>query len=93
MAKVLNLYEAKSQLSALVEEAASGDEIIIAKAGVPRARLVPLRPRLPKRRPGGSEGRIWVARDFDAPLPKEVLDLFDGKNDSPARRRARRRKR
>ena len=83
MAKVLNIYEAKSRLSALVEEAAAGDEIIIAKAGVPRARLVPLRPRAPRRRPGGSEGRVWMAPDFDAPLPDDLLDLFDGKNDTP----------
>ena len=78
MAKVLNLYEAKSQLSSLVEEAAAGREIIIAKAGVPRARLVQLAARA-RRRPGGSKGRIWIARDFDAPLPDGVLDAFEGK--------------
>ena len=77
MAKVLNLYEAKSRLSALVEEAAAGAEIVIAKAGVPRARLVPLKPRI--RRPGGSKGRIRVAKDFDAPLPPEVLAGFAGR--------------
>ena len=93
VAKVLNLYEAKSQLSALVEEAAAGDEIIIAKAGVPRARLVPLRPRPPRRRPGGSEGRIWIAPDFDAPLPDELLVLFEGKNEPTRAARPRRRKR
>jgi prevent-host-death family protein len=91
--RVLNLYEAKSQLSALVEEAAAGNEIIIAKAGVPRARLVPLRPRVPRRRPGGSEGRIWMAPDFDAPLPDELLDLFEGKNGPPLAVRSRRKKR
>ncbi|MBI2187996.1 MAG: type II toxin-antitoxin system prevent-host-death family antitoxin [Acidobacteria bacterium] len=83
MAKVLNLYEAKSRLSALVEEASAGAEIIIAKAGVPRARLVPLRQRSVRRRPGGSEGRIWISPDFDAPLPKEVLDAFEGTSDPP----------
>jgi prevent-host-death family protein len=78
MAKVLNLYEAKSQLSSLVEEAARGTEIVIAKAGVPRARLVPLRSRM-RRRPGGSKGRIRIAADFDAPLPPHVLAGFTGK--------------
>jgi prevent-host-death family protein len=77
MAKTLNLYEAKSQLSSLVEEAAAGAEIVIAKAGVPRARLVPLKARV--RRPGGSKGRIRIARDFDAPLPADILDGFSGR--------------
>jgi prevent-host-death family protein len=77
MAKVLNLYEAKSQLSSLVEEAAAGVEIVIAKAGVPRARLMPLRTRV--RRPGGSKGRIVIGADFDDPLPPEILAAFAGK--------------
>ncbi len=78
MAKVLNLYEAKTQLSKLVEEAAGGDEIVIAKAGVPRARLVGLRPPRRKRRPGGAKGRIRISKDFDAPLPPEILETFLG---------------
>ncbi len=77
MAKVLNLYEAKSKLSSLVEEAAAGTEIVIAKAGVPRARLMPLRTRV--RRPGGSKGRIRIATDFDDPLPPKILAAFTGK--------------
>lgn len=78
MAKTLNLYEAKTRLSRLVEDAAAGEEIIIAKAGVPRARLVSLRSRKRRRRPGGSKGRIWIARDFDAPLPPDILSGFLG---------------
>jgi prevent-host-death family protein len=78
MGKVINLYEAKSQLSALVERAAQGEEIVIAKAGVPRARLVPMQARV-RRRPGGSKGRIWIAADFDAPLPRDVVEAFEGK--------------
>lgn len=78
MAKVLNLYEAKTQLSALVDEASAGAEIIIAKAGVPRARLVPVAPAR-RRRPGGSKGRIRIAADFDAPLPADVTAGFLGK--------------
>lgn len=77
MPKVLNLYEAKSKLSALVEEAAAGREIIIAKAGVPRARLVPVA-RVKRRVPGTEKGRIRIAKDFDDPLPPEVLAWFTG---------------
>lgn len=74
-----NLYEAKSSLSQLVDRAAAGEEIVIAKAGVPMAKLVPLasagvRPR----RPGGWEGRAWIGDDFDDPLPDDVEDAFTG---------------
>ncbi len=75
---VLNLYEAKTRLSSLVEEAAAGAEIIIAKAGKPRAKLVPIR-RAGRRRPGSAKGRIRIAADFDAPLPDALLDAFTGK--------------
>jgi prevent-host-death family protein len=83
MARMLNLYEAKTRLSALVEEAAAGREIIIAKAGKPRARLVAVRPAV-RRRPGLCRGTIWMAADFDAPLPADVLAAFEG---TPPRRR------
>ena len=75
---VLNLYEAKTQLSSLVDAAAAGAEIIIAKNGRPRARLVPLR-ETSRRRPGRAKGKIWIAADFDAPLPPAVIDGFQGK--------------
>jgi len=75
---VVNLYEAKSRLSALVERAAAGEEIIIAKAGHPKARLVPFEPAREPRKPGGWEGRIWIADDFDEPLPPDVLEAFTG---------------
>ena len=86
MTKVVNLYEAKSQLSALVEEAATGTEIVIAKAGVPRARLVAARPSH-NRRPGQWRGKIRVAADFDAPLPEELLEAFEGAAPKARRRR------
>lgn len=76
MAKVVNLYTAKTNLSELVDRAAEGEEIVIAKAGVPMARLVPLHTRDRNRRPGGWEGRTFVATDFDAPLPEDVLKAF-----------------
>ena len=72
---VSNLYEAKTNLSKLVDRAAAGEEIIIAKNGVPLARLVPLEQPSP-RQPGGWEGRVTIADDFDAPLPDEILAGF-----------------
>jgi prevent-host-death family protein len=75
---VINLYEAKSKLSSLVERAAAGEEIIIAKAGRPRARLVPFSTERQPREPGGWEGRVWIADDFDEPLPPDVLREFTG---------------
>ena len=77
MSRMLNLYDAKAQLSALVEEAAAGGEIIIAKAGRPRAKLVPIR-QATRRRPGRAKGRIWMAANFDAPLPGGILRAVTG---------------
>ncbi len=73
----MNLYEAKTRLSALVEEAAAGTEIIIAKNGRPRAKLVAVG-AVTRRRPGRAKGKIRMASDFDAPLPKYVLEGFLG---------------
>jgi antitoxin (DNA-binding transcriptional repressor) of toxin-antitoxin stability system len=64
------------KLSHLVERAAAGEEIIIAKDGKPLARLVPLKTEPPLRRPGAGRGRVWIADDFDAPLPAELLAAF-----------------
>jgi prevent-host-death family protein len=76
--RTLNLYDAKTRLSRLVEDAANGEEIVIAKAGVPRARLVSLAPKKRARRPGGAKGRIWIGADFDAPLPPGLVAAFMG---------------
>jgi prevent-host-death family protein len=75
--RTINIHAAKTQLSRLVEAAAAGEEIIIAKAGRPIARLCPLAARLGKRKLGGLEGKLRIPEDFDAPLPDEVLDLFE----------------
>ena len=73
----VSLYEAKTHLSQLVEEAAQGQEIIITKSGKPKARLVPLATDTRHlRKPGRGKGKGWIAPDFDAPLPPEVLRLF-----------------
>jgi prevent-host-death family protein len=75
----VNIHAAKTHLSRLVEEAAAGREVIIAKAGKPLAKLVPLAAtERPKRRLGILAGRARIPDDFDAPLPDEVLDAFEG---------------
>jgi len=71
----LNLYEAKTQLSALVDEAAAGAEIIIAKNGKPMAKLVAFKQAV-RRKPGRLKGKIWISDDFDAPLPQDIIDSF-----------------
>ncbi|HWE47935.1 MAG TPA: type II toxin-antitoxin system prevent-host-death family antitoxin [Caulobacteraceae bacterium] len=77
MPAVVNLYDAKTQLSALVDRAAAGEEIIIAKNGAPRARLVPLTPLGAQRTPAGTMGITYIAEDFDAFDP-EIAKLFNG---------------
>ena len=78
MAKPVNIYEAKTRLSELVDRASAGEEIVIAKSGVPTARLVPLRAVHEQRAPGGWAGVITIADDFDAPLSGDVLAVFEG---------------
>jgi prevent-host-death family protein len=74
--KTVNIHAAKTNLSSLVEEAAAGKEIIIAKAGVPKARLVPLEKKDFRSTLGALKGKIWISDDFDDPLPPEMLKAF-----------------
>jgi prevent-host-death family protein len=74
--KTINIHAAKTHLSALVEEAAAGWEIIIAKAGKPMARLAPLEKNNVRKTLGMMKGKIRVSDDFDAPLPPEILRGF-----------------
>ena len=76
--RTVNIHAAKTQLSRLVE-AAAGEEIIIAKAGKPVARLGPRAGSRQKRRLGILAGRLRVPEDFDAPLPDEVIEAFQGR--------------
>ena len=71
----MNLYEAKTQLSSLVDAAAAGAEIVIAKNGKPMAKLVAYRARV-MRKPGRLRGKIWMADDFDAPMSEAQLAEF-----------------
>lgn len=79
---VINIHEAKTHLSRLVERAAAGEEIIIAKSGKPVAKLVGLAHRREPRKLGSMRGQIWMADDFDAPLPPELQALFEGQRAS-----------
>lgn len=78
MSETVNLYEAKTNLSKLVDRAAAGEEIVIAKAGKPKAKLVPYRAEK-KRRRGGRNllGITYIAEDFDDPLPPEIQKYFE----------------
>jgi len=75
----VNIHEAKTHLSRLLQRVAAGEEVTIARSGVPVARLVAVEPEKKKIRPLGMDrGRIWIADDFDAPLPDELLKAFYG---------------
>ena len=75
----INIHDAKTHLSRIVEDVAAGSEVIIAKAGKPMARLVPLGTPRRKIRFGLLKGKIRIAADFDAPLPDAILSTFEGR--------------
>ena len=75
----VNLYDAKTNLSNLVERAARGEEIVIAKAGRPLARLVPLARRTTPRPLGLFANQVTIGDNFDDPLPDEIVDAFEGR--------------
>lgn len=79
MATIVNIHEAKTHLSKLLHRVLAGEEIIIAKSGKPIARLLPVSQKPAQRRPGSAKGKIWIAPDFDAPLPDHMLEAFEGK--------------
>lgn len=72
----VNIYEAKTTLSRLVDEALAGGDVVIARAGKPLVRLVPCRSEDEPRRPGSEA--VWMAEDFDAPLAGEAGEAFRG---------------
>ena len=73
----VNVHEAKTHLSRLLERVAAGEEIIISKANKPMAKLAPLSKPQMDRVPGLDKGVIQIPDDFDAPLPQDVLALFE----------------
>jgi prevent-host-death family protein len=78
MTTVVNVHQAKTHLSRLLDEVSAGAEVVIAKAGRPVARLVPMEPVVRKKKLGLLKGKIAVPDDLDAPLPPEVLAEFEG---------------
>jgi prevent-host-death family protein len=76
----VNIYEAKTKLSKLVDLASSGTDVVIARAGKPVARLTSLKEEKRPLVPGLLEGKGWIADDFDAPLPDELLAQFEGRD-------------
>lgn len=74
----VNVHEAKTNFSRLLQRVAAGEEITIAKAGVPVARLVPIESGTAERKLGIDRGKVWIADDFDAPLPDDILAGFLG---------------
>ena len=77
----VNMHEAKTNFSKLVRRVLNGEEVIIARSGTPVARLGPVERQGEGRRvPGSAKGLVTVRDDFDAPLPDDVLDGFEGRN-------------
>ena len=80
----VNIHEAKTHLSRLLARVAKGEEVIIARAGKPLARLIPIeRPRTVGDAFDVYKGQVWIAPDFDAPLPEDVLADFEGRDADP----------
>ena len=77
--RTINIYEAKTQLSKLVDRAAAGNDVIIARAGKPVARLTRLKEAKRTVRFGLLKGAVKIAKDFDAPLPEEIQAQFEGR--------------
>jgi len=76
--QTMNIHEAKTQFSKLIEAVIQGEEVIIARAGKPVASLVAIHAKTPVRRAGALKGKIRIADDFDAPLPDDIAAAFEG---------------
>jgi prevent-host-death family protein len=83
--EVTNIHDAKTHLSKLVERVAAGEEIVIAKAGKPVARLIPYKePKAAKRKPGCWKGKVWISPDFDKPDREMEALFYEGQLEPPA---------
>lgn len=77
----INIYAAKTQLSRLIDRVNEGEDVVITRHGRPVARLVPGPAERPRRKLGTLKGKVRMSEDFDAPLPDDLLDLFEGEED------------
>jgi len=77
MAEIVNMHQAKTSLSRLVERALAGEDILIARNGEPLVKLVPLSKESTPRAPGRYKGKIWIAPDCFEPMSDEQLDLWE----------------
>lgn len=75
---IVNIHEAKTHFSKLVEKAMNGEEVIIGKSGTPVVKLIAIQKKT-KRVPGALKGQIRISDDFDAPLSADILEEFEGK--------------
>lgn len=78
----INIYAAKTHLSRLIDQVNAGEEVVITRHGRPVARLVQANATPPKRKLGTLKGKVQMSEDFDAPLPDEILKLFEGSDGS-----------
>jgi prevent-host-death family protein len=76
MAVQVNIYEAKSKLSNLINQVIAGEEVIVAKSGKPVAKLVPFEKPAQNRKAGSAKGKLIISDDFDEPLPEDILKGF-----------------
>lgn len=79
MTTTVNIHQAKTNLSKLIEAVTHGEEVIIAKAGKPAAKLIPINQIKAQRKPGALKSVIKITPDFNDPLPNDLLDDFEGK--------------
>ena len=77
MPMIVNINEAKTHLSKLLARVRNGEEVIISKAGKPIAKIVPLADKPKKRIPGSAKGKVFIKKNFDAPLPKHIQKAFE----------------
>ena len=76
MSTEVNIHEAKTHFSRLLKQVMAGEEVVIAKAGLPIAKLVPYRRATGERVPGGAKGKVFIADNFNDPLPEDILQAF-----------------
>lgn len=81
MAVTVNIHEAKTHFSKLLERVRQGEEVIVAKAGKPVAKLVPIEQPQPDRKPGSARGLVKIYDNFDDPLPEDIQKYFEGRGD------------